>query len=208
MGNGDGVMASRDIIAGPAIWRNIVGGNMSVRRALILAAVIALAVLATGCASEVKPDSSSPKAAVRAYLGYLSSGETSSAYGLLSKAAIGRCDSEHFLQRSSGFLQDLENSRVVFRGVTELESSATVRASVDPGRVDVSPLGPRSFSHEVTYLLVKEGGEWRLSEVGWPYFYCDTEKGVPPEQAVTPVPTDTPRPALAPAPAATAGPVQ
>ncbi len=183
---------------------------MRIRQAVLIISASALAVLVASCASEFKPDTSSPKAAVRTYLGYLSRGDVSSAYGLLSTTVKERCDRDQFLQRSSGFVQDLENSRVVFRGDTVLDSAATVRASIDPGRVDVSPFGPRSSSYDVTYMLVKEGGEWRLSETGWPYYFCDTEKRVPPEQSAPPVPTDTPpmRPAPAPAPAATAGPAR
>ena len=179
---------------------------MRIRQALLIIAAGALALFVAGCASEFKPDSSTPKAAVRTYLGYLSRGDVSSAYGLLSTTVKARCDRDQFLQRSSGFVQDLENSRVVFRDDTVLDSAATVRASVDPGKVDVSPFGPRSSSYDVTYMLVKEGGEWRLSETGWPYYYCDTQKLVPPLQTVTPVPLETPRPA--PAPVATAGPAR
>lgn len=167
-----------------------------VRLRLIAPAAVALLAIVAGCATEFKPDASTPKDAVRTYLGFLARGDFEAAYALLGRDAQARCDKTSFLDRAAYAAQELEMSRVVVRDTNVFDSRASVRASVDPGRVDVGPLGPRSSSFDATYSLVLEGAGWRLSDTGWPYVFCDIEQRKPAEPTATPTPT----------PAATAAP--
>ncbi len=151
-------------------------------------AVPALVVLFAACAPEFKHDLSSPQAAVRTYLGYLAQADTTSAYQLMSASAQELCTREFYVQRNGLLLTELESARVVLRDTNVFDDRATVRATVDSGRVDMGPFGPTSSSFETTYSLILEGAEWKLTDVGWPYSYCDFAKPIEPEPAsLTPV---------------------
>ena len=171
---------------------------MRVRRIVVfLAVTVAVSLAFAACASEFKPDASTPKAAVRTFLGHLVRGDGAAAYALLSNEAQGRCTRDSFLDRVTYLQQELERSRVVVRETTVRDGRATVLATVDPGRVDVNIMGPRRSSFETTFALVRDGAEWRLNEPGWPYGYCDFLKPAP---FSAPVPAEPPRPTPTPAP--------
>lgn len=171
---------------------------MRVRRTAVFLSVTVAAVLATAaCASEFKPDASTPNAAVRTFLGHLVRGDGAAAYTLLSKEAQGRCSRDFLLDRVTSLQQELERSRVVVRETTVRDARATVLATVDPGRVDISIMGPRRSSFETTFALVRDGAEWRLKEVGWPWGYCDFPKPMSPD---APIPAEPPRLTQTPAP--------
>ncbi|GEM_PF-2700821 len=161
--------------------------------------VITFPFMFAACATEFKPDASTPKDAVRTYLGYLARGEWQQAYALLSPRLLAECRPDSIGQRDSYLVDELNRSRVLVRETTVRDNNATVRATVDAGNVDVGILGPRSSSFETTYSLVKEGSEWRLDSIGWPYVPCIGPDRKPVEPAATPVPaTATPSPTAGP----------
>ncbi len=166
------------------------------RPVLIIIAAGTLALVAA-CSSEFVPDASEPKAAVRTFLGYLARGDGEGAYALLTKSAREQCNKDFFLDSIPILEDELDRSRVIVRDTTVRDSRASVRATVDPGRVDVGVLGPRGSSFETTYSLELEEGEWRVGEGSWPYGYCDFSKRLidgqqPPATAAPAVPEATP----------------
>jgi hypothetical protein len=163
--------------------------NPGSRSAILAITAVALAVVVAACAPEFKHDLSTPQAAVRTYLGYLARAEPESAYAIFSKDTQARCSKQIYLDRSGYILDEMESSRVVVRETRVLDSRATVRATVDPGRVDVGPFGPTSTSFETTYSLIRDGVEWKLTDAGWPYGYCDSPKPVETEPPATVTPT-------------------
>ena len=168
--------------------------TVPIRACVAALAVAGVMTVLAACAPEFKPDASTPKATVRTFLGHLARADAPAAYALLSKESQERCARSFFIDRAAQVASELENSRVVVRDVTVIDGRATVRASVDPGRVDTGLLGPRAASFETTYTLVQEAAEWRLNDTGWPYGYCDFAKPFAPEPArptATPTPTPT-----------------
>ena len=143
------------------------------------------------------PDASTPKAAVRTFLGHLAEGDGAAAYALLSKGAQEKCTRSFLLDQVTSLQQQLERSRVVVRETTVRDSRATVLATVDQGRVDVGIMGLHKSSFETTFTLVRDGAEWRLDEPGWPWGYCDFPKRTSPD---APVPAEPPRPDPTPVP--------
>jgi hypothetical protein len=170
-----------------------------IAQSAIVSCLIVVAAMSAACSAEFKPDASTPKDTVRTYLGYLSRGEWQQAYALLSPRLLAECRPDTTGQQTSYLVDELNRSRVLVRETTIRDNTATVRATVDAGNVDVGILGPRASSFDTTYTLVKDGAEWRLDSMGWPYVSCFGPDRKPLEPAATHQPgTATPAPTAGP----------
>jgi hypothetical protein len=157
----------------------------------LLAALAVSAVIVVGC-SRPPADPATPAGAVRAYLEALKDGEVETAYARFTSGRQAECDLASLKSRSVEFRQTLDDASVVVRKTTIDRESATVQTTVNGGRADFSPLGPRtSGGWDVWYRLVKVGDEWRLAEFIWPIYGCPDFRKLPVEPALTPAPAGT-----------------
>jgi hypothetical protein len=144
-----------------------------------IVAIGAAAAIAASCARP-QADPATPEGAVRAYLEVLKLGDVGAAFELLTDARQAECDLDSLKARSLEFRQALDDASVVVRRVTIEDDSATVQTSVNSGRADFSPLGPRaSGGWDIWYRLTKVGDEWRLAEFSWPLYGCPELRKVP-----------------------------
>jgi hypothetical protein len=151
--------------------------------AVLIGAGIAIAIVAGSRDVELL-DEGSPEGVVQRYLLALESGDTRAAYGYLGGGAQDRYAYGQFVESTRWQLE------------RDIEASLLGTSPLDDGRVEVRvrvtefsyspPFGADEWSQRITFILEREGEEWRLSDPPWPLpSYLPRGLDVP---AVPPVP--------------------
>lgn len=137
---------------------------------LLVAGIVVLAVVA-GVVSALRPVSEfelgTPEATVQAFLQAVFEGDEEAAEGYL--AAASGCDASDIERARTD-----NSSRVVLRESDIEDRSARVTVEIVSSSDD-GPFDVDEYSQRRTYDLVRESGEWRLSDAPWPLFSCRGE---------------------------------
>lgn len=138
-----------------------------------LVAVVGVALIVGAVAGALREpaalEAGTPEAAVQAYLQAVIAGEYEQATQYLSAEAAERCDAAE-LRRADvpeRLTATLEEVRPAGDGQEVL---VHFRAGPPPPQ-----LGGSGYSYTERFLLVDEGGSWRLSDAPWP-FYCTASR--------------------------------
>jgi hypothetical protein len=124
--------------------------------------VVALAVVFSRGAPEPL-DEASPAGVVQRYSTAVIDGDVSTAETYLTDSARTAC--------RGSFSGEPRPARVVLVSTTERDQSATVKVSI-VNSSQGGPFGPSEYEMEDVFTLVKEGGNWRISQAPYPLMAC------------------------------------
>lgn len=145
------------------------GGGRRYLTILVPVVVVVLLVVAAVLAGTRKPETypaGSPEGAVQAYFRALADRDPHRAGALFSTTLRVSCDPTTLPDPGYPTVK-----RVVLDRVTTDGDHATVSVTVTEV-YGSSLLGPDESTLEQTMYLVREGGEWRLADLPWPWFNC------------------------------------
>lgn len=147
--------------------------------ALLVVSSVVMAVLNRGSEPDLLP-AGSPERAVQDYILATQQEDAQAAYALLSEEARERCDPDNLSGGDFHLPRDSFSIRLVDTEEEEDEAVVTIEVTqVDtPGEIPL--LGGSVSDYDTTYRLVREQGEWRLDDTGWPGWWC------PPKTTPTP----------------------
>lgn len=126
-----------------------------------------------------------PGRVVQDYLLAVQREDTDAAYALLSEEARERCDPDALSDGHFMLPRDSFSVRLVETETDGDEATVTVDVTQVDAPGDVPLLGGSVSDYEATYRLLREQGEWRLRDHGWPGWSC------PPKATPTPLATTT-----------------
>ena len=159
--------------------------------ALLAALLIASIVVALTDRETTLPEGT-PEGAVQRFLQAVEAEDFVLAYGFLSDSLQQKCAVEEFASRSIGFDRNLRDSRVTLEKTTRLNGSAVVVVDVTRFRAG-GPFETSDHSSEHRFELRQDpGGEWRLTDLRWPFYgECGPpdEAPVPERRPASPDPT-------------------
>ena len=157
--------------------------------AIIVALLVAASVVMAVRNREREPDPlpvGSPERAVQEYLLAAQREDAHAAYALLSEEARGQCGPDDLSLGPRHSRRPGESFSVRLVRTEEDGDEATVRIEVTqvdaPG--DIPLLGGSAHDYETTYRLIREQGEWRLSEPHSRGWWCPPE--IDPKGPLTP----------------------
>lgn len=143
---------------------------------IIVAVVLALAGSGTTHYAEGTPEST-----VQRFLEALRNEEAQAAYGYLARSVQSGCRYEDLRSRVGEVRSQLEEARVTLDKTRINDDRAEVLVNISGfrgPRGPVIPPPPVPFDYEdsfsYTFLLQKEDGQWRLSQISWPFWWCPT----------------------------------
>jgi hypothetical protein len=131
-----------------------------------LVLVVVVAAVATSLRPPAQLDPNTPEGTVQAYLLALRDKDWEKAHSLLSADLRDECRVEDLVNIAE------TPSRAVIEEVTAAGSVTNVSVRITEVYYD-DPLTPSAYDLTVDYVLRQEEGRWALTEVGWPYFYCE-----------------------------------
>ncbi|MCI0438344.1 MAG: hypothetical protein L0177_04350 [Chloroflexi bacterium] len=173
----------------------LIGGGAFLVVLLVAAIVVALTQ------QEAELAEGSPEAAVQSYLRAIDAEDYQTAYGLLSQDIKNDCEFQDFVSSISQYERNtLGDSDIILEDASVVDDTAVVTMRISQfERGDL--FGSSQYSYNQTYTLKMEGGEWRLTQNPWPFFYCDTFRTPAPPAPIPVVPitpTPTPEPTVTP----------
>lgn len=144
----------------------LIGGAAFV--AILLAGSIVVALVQ----QEQPLPEGTPERTVQLFLTSLRGGDLKQAYRYFSEELKEQCDLENFAGSAPWSERLLEDTRVAYQDTQDLGGTAVVTARVS--RISGGGLfGTSESSHAERFNLVREVGEWRLSQQPWPHFGCN-----------------------------------
>ena len=139
--------------------------------AVLVVASVAIALLnPRGNAQELPADT--PAGAVQRYLVAVQEQDYPLAHTYYSTRLQRACTVEHLPTQSRWVAEGAGRRRIeLVETKTLSDGRAQVRVRIT--EVDVSPpFGVNEYAHDEWYVLLQEGGAWRLDSLGWPITYC------------------------------------
>jgi hypothetical protein len=138
--------------------------------AAALVAVAAALVVLNRSAPAPPVDPAAPVGVVQAYVQAVQAGDVERAYGHLSRGAQAAVPLTDYRKAfSQGSPPDRGERRVVIEPVAEEPARAEVRATISRLSVGEGPFAAGSYHYEVTVVLVREDGAWRIDVPAEPY---------------------------------------
>jgi hypothetical protein len=128
---------------------------------IALAVIVALSVVAL-TREPVSLDPNTPEGVVQQYLQAISDEDYVAAHGFLSSEIQADCSAADIATNNY-----YDTFNAVLGDVIEVGDRVTVEASIQSGS---TALDPGSNGYYEQFVLIKENGEWVLSEDPWPYF--------------------------------------
>lgn len=129
---------------------------------IALLVVVALAVVFSR--GEPEPlDEASPAGVVQRYSNAVIEGDIATADTYLTDTARTIC--------RGAYPGEPRPARVVLVSTSEREQSATVRVSIVTSQQD-GPFGPSEYEMEDVFSLVKDAGNWKISQAPYPLMAC------------------------------------
>lgn len=154
-----------------------------------VAALVIIAIAVSLLTNAGEPDDlpeGSPESTVQRFLLALQDADTPLAHSMLSAELQGLCSLAEF-QDATRFVIREQRGQVRLERVRELATGTEVTVAVSYVDTSFPFTSDRSTSYR--YLLHREDGEWRLTDVQWPFIGC----------RLRPAPAATPEVTVAPA---------
>ncbi|MBI4201087.1 MAG: hypothetical protein HY531_02210 [Chloroflexi bacterium] len=153
---------------------------------VIVAVVVSLAVIAlvvglvAGGKERALPEDS-PEGVVQRFLLAMQAGEYKKAYDYLGSKLRSTCAYDRFLeQRPQGQIEEIQ---AALSGTRSFDDRVEVKIVVTQFRTSgpfLAPFGSPANSFPETYILLREDGQWRFSQIPWPLYWCPTLEPVKP----------------------------
>lgn len=154
--------------------------------ALVLVSVVVALVTPRGRAGTLPEDT--PEGVVQRFVVAIKDQDYNQAHSYLSDRLKTYCTVRHMQDTTRQSVDQGNNQRVALLD-TQTLSDSRVEVRVQVTQVNISPpFGVNEYSHEERYVLIQEGGEWRIDEPPWPVGWCPGLEGAPPK----PFPVTTP----------------
>jgi hypothetical protein len=138
--------------------------------ALILLSIV-IALIRPATDSVVLP-ADAPEGVVQRYIQALQAPDFALARSYYSTRLQGTCTVDEITEQTRWIRNEESSRRIELVETTMMSDGRTqVRARVTDVTVS-PPFGVNEYSHDEWYILVREGGGWRLDAPGWPVTYC------------------------------------
>lgn len=132
-----------------------------------LAALIIVAAVIVIVREPARFDPGTPEAAVQDYIDAVLDDDADAAWALLAPGIQQRCGAEDLEAR---YRRD-GSGRIILRDTTNRGESATVEIEFNAVYLD-GPFDVYESSYSERFNLRLVDGEWRISNVPWPYYWC------------------------------------
>ena len=141
--------------------------------AVILLAIVAVVIALVTGGGERLLSEGSPEGMVQRFLLTMEEGDYKEAYDYLGAELKDNCIYDDFLdQRNRGKIEEIQASLV---RTDTFDDRAEVTVAITQFRTSgpfLDPFESRTNSYQQTYLLRQEEGQWRLSHMPWPVYWC------------------------------------
>jgi hypothetical protein len=138
--------------------------------ALVVVSVVIALVSPVGGVKDLPADA--PEGVVQRYIMAVQERDYPLAHSYFSARLQRACTVDNMITESRWVAEGAGRRRVEL-GETKSLSDGRTQVRVRITDVDVSPpFGVNEFSHDEWYVLVREGGAWRLDSLGWPVTWC------------------------------------
>lgn len=135
--------------------------------AVALVVVAAIVVVATlRGLREVEYPEGSAEAAAQTYVRALMSGDTSTAYGMLSPDLREQCSLAEFAISLEEF------GAVYFDAVTVQGDQVTIDVRLEPRRFDLDPFPGEGWETSTWLTMERSGDAWQVKDAFWPLYNC------------------------------------
>ena len=155
--------------------------------AVVVVLLIAFSVIMGALNRDREPEllpEGSPGRAVQDYVLAVQREDPDSAHALLSEELREQCDPDAVYDGHFSLPRDSFSIRLTRTDERDEEAVVTIEVTEVDAPGEVPLFGGSVNSYDTTYHLVREQGEWRLSDPGWPGWWC------PPKPTPTP-PSET-----------------
>ncbi len=132
-----------------------------------LAAVVVLTLVVLAVRSPAEFEPGSPEAVVQDYLQAVLAGDERTAATFFAEDSNCTRDDFDHRDRTSNVRITLIDSEVF----ADDEATVEVRIRFDEGALDTLS----SYDLDETFFLVREAGDWRITNSPWPLFFCEEE---------------------------------
>ena len=139
--------------------------------ALLVVVSVIMAVLNRESEPEPLPEGS-PGRAVQDYILAVQREDPQAAYALLSNDARERCDPAAIYDGHFSLPRDSFSIRLVDTEESDDEATVTIEVTQVDAPGEIPLFGGSVSDYDTTYRLVREQGEWRLQDGGWPGWSC------------------------------------
>lgn len=153
------------------------GGGTRLRPGVVLWAVgafVLLAVVTSAVVGAVREpdllDRDTPEGVVQRYAQAVIDEDYEQARGFLAEDVAERCTATRFRETWVPESLSLSLDEVSIRG-EEAEVRVHLRREREP-----PPFGSGGYETTETFVLAREGGEWRLTDIPWPLSFCDVPR--------------------------------
>ncbi|MCY4582668.1 MAG: hypothetical protein OXE50_07725 [Chloroflexi bacterium] len=138
---------------------------------LVIAFSLAMAVFNRDREPDLLPEGS-PGRAVQDYILAVQGEDANGAYALLREKVREECDLDAVYDGRFSIPRDSFSIRLVRTDEGDEEATVTIEVTEVDAPGEVPLFGGSVNSYDAAYHLVREQGEWRLTEPGWPGWWC------------------------------------
>lgn len=136
--------------------------------AALLIASITLAL--TSRETEFAPGT--PERAVQDLLRAAEDEDIEAAYGMLSEELLSKCELKNYADGMYHIIDNDRDIRATLRDAKVVDGITFVNVQITEF-YSSGPFESGEWSHDLSFALQQEEGEWKFTEYPWPYDYCE-----------------------------------